>query len=95
MTGASGPLGRDSVAFREKMEKYHAAMENALYAAEQACQSSMVGCGLCAEGCPFDTGDGCGLDTLRDILGDHIIQHDCMVPPCQCAGDTGEGTVRE
>ena len=92
MTGTSSPLGRDSMAFREKMERYKAGMEFNLYAAEQACQN-----GDCKDGCPWDMSGlfQCKLHFLRDLLGDHVIQHDCMVPPCQCAGDTGEGTVRE
>jgi hypothetical protein len=84
------------MAFREKMERYKAGMEFNLYAAEQCCPNTdnLGAIQKCKSSCPFRT-NRCILYTIRKTLGDHIIQHDCMVPPCQCAGDTGEGTVRE
>ena len=92
----SSPLGRDSMAFREKMEKYHAEIERLVYAAEILCHSDQNG-EMCDGGCPFEAFNGvhCDLRFLRLTMGDRVVQHDCMVPPCQCAGDTGEGTVRE
>lgn len=76
-TPTSGPLGRDSMKFAEKMQKYHAAMENALYAAEIECPDNEVH--LCHE-CRFASGTNmknvCPLDILRDALGDHVPQHD-------------------
>jgi hypothetical protein len=85
------------MAFREKMERYKAEIERLVYAAEILCDTESTN-DVCFEGnCPFTVKgeDVCMLEIFRDCLGDHIQQHDCMVPPCQCAGDTGEGTVRE
>jgi hypothetical protein len=83
------------MAFREKMKKYHAAMENALYAAEQLCDNEWSEGENTCDTCPFAGNEDhpfprCGVSASRLIIGDHIIQHDCMVPPCQCAGDTGK-----
>ena len=89
------PLGRDSMAFREKMQRYKAGMEFNLYAAEQACAHATTDeCDHCPLENPELRGDKCPIIDLRNLLGDHIQQHD-LVPPCQCAGDTGKGTVRE
>lgn len=76
-TPTSGPLGRDSMKFSDKMARYHAAMENALYAAEQACPySKQPTCE--AKECAFleDGGYMCTLHRLRKLLGDHVPQHD-------------------
>lgn len=107
----AGPLGRDSMAFRDKMAKYHAAMETALYAAEQNCPLSEevelrylhphIGDLSCTYQdvpfeCPYrDYNALCTIPRLRRLIGDHVQQHDCMVPPCQCAGDCGCNGVKE
>lgn len=84
----NNPLGRDSMPFRDTMQRHYSTIENALYAAEQKCKD-----GDCKDGCPFNrTGPfQCVIHELREIIGDHIQQHDAMpgVPPCQCGGDCG------
>lgn len=84
----AGPLGRDSMAFRDKMVKYHGEIERLVYAAEILCDS-VNGCDFSKDrDCPFAVNEfQCNLETIRETYGDHIEQHDCMVPPCQCAGE--------
>jgi hypothetical protein len=95
MTGAGGPLGRDWVAFEENMQRHFATMEKALYAAEQKCGDN-GGIWSCPPACPFEQESSmfstktkrCVLESIRELIGDHIIHHDVMpqVPQCQCGG---------
>ena len=84
-TPTSGPLGRDSTKFGDKMARYHAAMENALYAAEIECNNPHWGsiCSFKDRECPFKGklfSEGaisvCKLRSYRVLLGDHVPQHD-------------------
>jgi hypothetical protein len=97
MTG-SGPLGRDSMPFADKMQRFKATIDNAVYAARIACHGAGGPCRdppACRD-CVFATDSRCNLGGIEDFLGDHMEQHDTMpetspVPPCQCAGDCGCG----
>ncbi len=97
----AGPLGRDSMRFREKMVKYHGEIERLVYAAEILCPENSIQCSPIAHRCPFalrSLGRGwiCGIHRIRGYIGDHIEQHDIpQVPPCQSAGDCGKGKVEE
>jgi hypothetical protein len=76
--------------FEDLMKRYHGQMENALYAAEQACpQPDAIGihaCGIIS--CPFhrwrceETGISCDceLSKIRLILGHKVEQHDIEIP---------------
>lgn len=89
MTGASGPLGRDSMSFLDRQRKYHGEILRNVDAAEMLCPNK--GAGECIDGCVF-RGDTdpmsewwCKLGGIRAAIGDiHIA-----VPPCQCGGDCG------
>ena len=89
MTTPGGPLGRDGMAFAEKMKRIHGEIERMVYAAEVLCHTDQNG-ELCAAGCPFESNNGihCDVKWMRGVLGDHVEQHDVMpqVPPCQCGG---------
>ena len=66
--------------FLEKMRRFHGQMEQALYAAEQACIENKGYQNCC--GCPFYCGCIVGsnrCDKLRAILGDPVRQHDPTV----------------
>ena len=79
----AGPLGRDSMPFNDKMQRYLATMENALYAAEQEC-NQRNGCKFQTDTtCPFcdDDNPSCKLQQIRDAIGDHVIQHDFTEQP--------------
>ena len=101
----SGPLGRDSMQFREKMVKYHGEIERMVYAAEISCKRTPVRQAkldrgwayACSEDCSFRSINGfCKINILRSNIGDHVQQHDIpQVPPRQCAGDCGKGEVKE
>ena len=75
----SGPLGRSSLSFRDKMVKYHAEIERLVYAAEVLCHQNVtretVKKGICIS-CDFASVHGCILIEIRKLLGDHIEQHD-------------------
>jgi len=50
----AGPLGRDSMAFRDKMVKYHGEIERLVYAAEVLCDS-VNGCDFSKDrDCPYE-----------------------------------------
>ena len=88
MTGAGGPLGRDGMAFGEKMKRLHGEIERLVYAAERACDTMPGELRDCMN-CSFNIKISepiCPVVNLRVIIGDHIIHHDVMpqVPPCQC-----------
>lgn len=87
----SGPLGRDAMAFREKMVKYHGEIARLMDAAYINCEEN--GQDNDCKGCPFEDDIYCAVEEIRGAL--RIGKHDCMVPPCQCAGDCGKGKVRE
>ena len=81
MTGApSGPLGRDSMTFADKMQKYKGEIMRNLDAAEILCPNK--GAGECIDRCTFSgRGDPdcefwCRLGAIRDALTNHVIQHD-------------------
>lgn len=86
----------ERMAFRDKMVKYHGEIERLVYAAEILCPENNIQCSPIAHpSCPFalrSLGRGwvCSIYRIRGYIGDHIEQHDCMVPPCQCAGDCEE-----
>lgn len=76
MTGTAGPLGRESMSFRDKMVKYHAEIERLVYAAEVLCDSP----GPCDPRCPFqdeEHTERCNLGGVRHYIGDHVDQHVC------------------
>jgi hypothetical protein len=85
MTAKKSPLGRDSMQFAEKMKKHHGEIERLVYAAEIECNSHSKNKYHCPLGkkCSFkNTRDhffSCRIDSIRMILGDHVIQHDCEV----------------
>jgi hypothetical protein len=52
MTTKTSPLGRESMAFQDKMRKYHAEIERMVYASEIQCDAATVD--ECFDkGCPF------------------------------------------
>jgi hypothetical protein len=70
--------------FEDAMKKYHGQMESALYAIEQLCEKATEEEHIA---CPFrvrQTHDParfvCRIDQMRVILGDHIQQHDIIIP---------------
>jgi hypothetical protein len=70
--------------FSDPMQRYHGQMESALYAAEITC-GIQNDCPL--NGCPFhisptkeDPSYSCQLVTIREIIGDHVQQHDIEIP---------------
>jgi membrane-bound lytic murein transglycosylase MltF len=67
--------------FEDLMQRYKGQMENALYAAEQACAYKDSYC-CDAEVCAFLENHGCvcTLMRLRKLIGDHIPQHDIEIP---------------
>lgn len=93
MTDA-GPLGRNSMTFRDKMNRYFTTAETVIYASEILCPNLTNKCIRMDEGCPFMfnsmSGYICARNYIRNWLGDHVEQHDIpAVPPCQCGGDCG------
>ena len=62
----------------DAMRRYHAEIERNLYAAEQVCIIGVAQCKNTA--CPFYCANyflhPCHLPRLRDLIGDHIEQHD-------------------
>ena len=85
LTGAGGPLGRDGMAFGEKMKRLHGEIERLVYAAEIVCDGEKD-FNICSElPCTFHGKCGCTLCDIRSVIGDHIRQDDAMpaVPPCQ------------
>lgn len=87
MTNQSGPLGRDSMAFRDKMKRYHAEIERLVYAAEIGCNCRKKN-GDClhlqGDHCPFAIkrcwciGEyhTCAVWHMRGMIGEHVEQHD-------------------
>jgi hypothetical protein len=82
MTGNTSPIGRESMAFKEKMEKYHAEIERMVYAAEILCgHPEMTKQGYpCKEQCKvciFHNNLGrCSLVYHRGECGNHVKQDD-------------------
>ena len=74
MTGTAGPLGRESMSFRDKMVTYHAEIERLVYAAEIACANHEVDGVQECSGCAFRF---CRLPQIRRLIGKHPDQHDC------------------
>jgi hypothetical protein len=74
------------IAFRETMKRLHGEIERMVYAAEIACQGAHAENAWCPIGsdCPFHAAHkrnrpyGCMVMGVRDVLGDHFEQHDCM-----------------
>ncbi|MDD4136731.1 MAG: hypothetical protein PHT99_02410, partial [Methanoregula sp.] len=80
----SGPLGRDAMAFREKMVKYRGEIERLVYAAEILCHKEQ-GLRECMN-CAFNIRISepiCPVEQLRYIVGDHVIQRDIPQEPPQ------------
>ena len=85
----SMPGKQDSVIKHEKFEdlmnRYWGQMESALYALEQACINETVSVG-CDRSCiskitPHKAGGPhCKLGMIREIIGDHVQQHDIQIP---------------
>jgi hypothetical protein len=73
----TSPLGRESMAFQDKMRKYHAEIERMVYAAEVLCPhtANLGSIQKCQEPCLFRT-SWCTLYTIRKTLGDHVKQDD-------------------
>ena len=73
----SGPLGRDSMKFSDKMARYHGEIERVIYAAEILCphKGKLGAIQKCRENCTFRT-NWCTLYTMRKTVGDHVPQHD-------------------
>ena len=72
---------RDLHSFSETMQKYHAAMENLVYAAEILCSKNNC------QDCPFALIDdiehvryNCALREIRDYIGCGVEQHDTENP---------------
>lgn len=69
--------------FIELMRRFHGQIEQALYAAEQACGKN-GGIWNCPPGCPFEEDSSlfstktkrCIMPRLRELLGDPVTQHD-------------------
>lgn len=65
------------------MNKYHGQVDNALYAAYIACKTTGFYCEKVDVVCPWRmptfNGPLCNLVRLREILGEHVEQHD-LVP---------------
>jgi len=78
----SAPLGRDTMPVYETMKRLHGEIERLVYAAETVCNSHSKSKYHCPLGkkCPFkDENDhlfSCRINSIRMILGDHVIQHD-------------------
>lgn len=81
----TSPLGRESMAFQDKMRKYHAEIERMVYAAEILCPTPNRGsiCHNKDHPCPFKTKMFintelyvCKLRSLRVLIGDHVKQDD-------------------
>jgi len=75
----SGPLGRDGMAFREKMKKYHGEIERLVYAAEILCHSDDLSSSaeFPCETCPFHPEElGCSLWRIRAAIGEPVKQQD-------------------
>ena len=74
----TSPLGRESMAFQDKMRKYHAEIERMVYASEILCDSA-AGCRFNKDTyCIFHDSEnpGCKLSQLREAIGDHVKQDD-------------------
>jgi hypothetical protein len=70
---------RHQVAFQETMKRLHGEIERMLYAAEIACPFKKVP--YCdAKDCAFIQrhGHSCTVQRMRNLIGDHFEQHDCM-----------------
>ena len=90
----SMPGKPDSVIKHEKfsdlMNRYWGQVDNAVYAAEMACQvktgMGMVMCNHKERPCPFRHDflpadlSWCQIPALRALLGDHVPQHDIQIP---------------
>lgn len=73
--------------FIEKMIRFHAQMEQACYSGEITCASIGGDRYHCPVGkkCPFKLWvsgkvNDCALNKMREILGDHVKQHDTENP---------------
>jgi hypothetical protein len=66
--------------FQENMKRLHGEIERMVYAAEISC-NQRNGCDHQKETiCPFNNPDepACNLQAIREAIGDHFEQHDCM-----------------
>ena len=66
--------------FQENMKRLHGEIERMIYAAEIACNTASGNMRDCPR-CPFNirvSEPVCPVEQLRDIIGDHVEQDDCM-----------------
>lgn len=60
--------------FIDKMIRFHAQIDQAMYAAEITCDTAAG----CPKECPFNENENgfCNLDRLRELFGEHVKQDD-------------------